>query len=92
MRSKPLNAKETQESFNNLLQEAIDLGLSSTRSDSGLDLETTLAIDLVAESYPSVDSKLIQNARKEFAKQLDGEHIREGKAKWANWYATRYDS
>lgn len=74
MRAKPLSGKEIQESFDKRLREAIDIGSTATGGNSGLDEETSAAIDAIAEAYPNIDPKLIQNARKEFAKQLDGAH------------------
>jgi len=89
MRAKPLNNKEIQESFEKRLQAAIDLGSFATGGNSGLDEETSWAIDLVADAYPNIDPSLIQNARKEFAKQLDGQHggwMRESWAKATEGY------
>lgn len=77
MIGKPVSDRGIQDSFNRILNEAISLGASGIRSESGLDLETMEAIDYVAQAFPNPDPALIRNARKELAKQLDGTHIRE---------------
>ena len=60
--------KEIEANFNHWLVEAIDVG-SLVPSDMGIDTETAQAINAVAEAFPNTDARLIQNARKEFAKQ-----------------------
>lgn len=81
MREKPFSPKEIEANFNHWLQEAIDVG-SLVPSDMGIDTETAQAINAVAEAFPNTDARLIQNARKEFAKQLDGTHLEERRAMW----------
>jgi hypothetical protein len=75
VRDKPKNRKENEADFYKLLQEAIDLGASPIRSNIWLHGNTIRAIDAVAQAYPNVDPKLIQNARKEYAKELDGTQV-----------------
>lgn len=77
MRDKPKNQKENEADFYKLLQEAIDLGTSPIRSNVFLHGQTVRAIDYVAQAYPKTDAKLIQNARKEYAKELDGTQVGE---------------
>lgn len=77
--------KQVEANFNSMLQEAIDLGVGGERTDTGVDSETQFAINAVAEAFPSPDPALIRNARKEFAKQLDGTHVRERQAVWENY-------
>ncbi len=77
MLREPLSDKDIQDNFNRLMDEALSIGASGIRSDTGLDIETMQAIDHVAQAYPKPNLVLIQNAKKEFAKQLDGTHMRE---------------
>lgn len=91
MRYKDFTIKQIEDNFNRYLQDAIDIG-RAVPSDMGLDAETSLAINAVAEAFPNTDARLIQNARKEFAKQLDGTHRQERRGEWSDWVATRYNS
>lgn len=86
MLSKRLSLKQIEENFNLMMQEAIDLGIGNERSETGVDGETQRAIRAVAQGFPNPDPALIRNARKEFAKQLDGTHLRERAAFWENLY------
>lgn len=80
-----LSRKEIENNFNQMLQEAIDIGKHAFVTDTGLDTETRVAINAVAEAFPNPDPKLIQNARKEWAKQVDGTHVRERLAQMENY-------
>lgn len=91
MRYKDFTPKEIEDNFNRYLQDAIDIG-RAVPSDMGLDTETSQAINAVAEAFPNTDARLIQNARKEFAKQLDGTHRDERRSEWSDWVETRYNS
>jgi hypothetical protein len=91
MRFERLSPKRIEANFNFFLQEAIDVG-RRVGSSSGLDEKTRLAINAVSEAFPNVDSSLIQNARKEFAKQLDGTHRQEGRDMWAGYPPTQPNS
>jgi hypothetical protein len=85
MMIRSLSRKEIEANFNSMLQEAIDLGIGGETTDTGVDSLTQGAIIAVAQDFPNPDAALIRNARKEFAKQLDGTHQREEAAHWQNY-------
>lgn len=85
MMLEPLSRKQIEANFNLMLQEAIDLGIGGEKTDTGVDPETQAAITAVAQGFPNPDPALIRNARKEFAKQLDGTHQRETDAFFSDY-------
>ena len=90
MKSESLSRDGLENNFNKMLQEAVDLGVGFYSAECGLDGPTQNAIVQVAQAFPNIDPALIRNARKEFAKQLDGTHQREEDALWDELAISRY--
>ncbi len=90
MKSESLSRKDIENNFNKMLQDAVDLGVGFYSAECGLDGPTQNAIVEVAQAFPNIDPALIRNARKEFAKQLDGTHRREQGAIWEEFVISQY--
>ncbi len=78
----PSSLEALIERFNEYLMRAVVQGRGCMGSQSWMDGETTIAIEKVAAAHPNPDPALIKAARAEFAKQLDGTHTAEAKAKF----------
>ena len=76
----PSSPEALIERFNEHLMRAVVQGRSCVGSQSWMDGRTTIAIEKVAAAHPNPDPALIEAARAEFAKQLDGTHRLEEKA------------
>lgn len=68
--------KEIRKNFDECLKKAMELGIWPP-TETGLDTETLAAIREVAKAWPTFNSNLVQKAKTEFSKQLDGTHVKE---------------
>jgi len=80
--SEPYSREAHIRRFDSALARAINDGETVASCGSWLDAETLFALRKVAGAFPDPDPALIEAAREEFGRQLDGTHAVRRQAEW----------
>lgn len=84
MLTRPPTPAELVATFNQVLDDVVSGTLHACPSDTGLDPETVAVLDALAV-HPKTARDIVA-CRTEFARQLDGTHIREAEANEARFW------
>lgn len=80
--SEPYSREAHIRKFDRALALAVNDGQTVAPCGSWLDQETLLSLQKVAGAFPDPDPALIEAAREEFGRQLDGTHAARRQAEW----------